>query len=82
MYYNGAFVQPLLRGKAMSIIYPVVYVSGMQCACIVLLSVVCPAVQYFSTLSHKRKDFREKKLLIQNACFAFLHNFRPKLFYF
>ena len=25
--------------------------------------VVCPALQYFSTLSHKRHDFRKKKLL-------------------
>ena len=50
-------------GKAISIPYSVVYVSGMQCACVVLLSVTCPAVQYFSTLSHKRKDFEEKKVI-------------------
>ena len=30
---------------------------------IILLSVVSPAVPYFSTLSHKRKDFRKKKLI-------------------
>ena len=36
-------------------------VSSMQCGCAMLLYVVCPAVQYFSTLSHKRHDFREKE---------------------
>jgi hypothetical protein len=30
-----------------------------RCACAILLSVVCPAIQYFSTLSHKRHDFRK-----------------------
>jgi len=25
----------------------------MQCACAILLSMACPALQYFSTLSHK-----------------------------
>jgi len=35
----------------------------MQCACAILLSVANPAVQYFSTLSHKRHNFGGKKLL-------------------
>ena len=30
----------------------------MQCACAILSSVPCPALQYFSTLSHKRYYFR------------------------
>ena len=31
----------------------------MQCACAVLLCVACLAVQCFSILSHKRRDFRK-----------------------
>ena len=30
----------------------------MQCACAILSSVASPAVRYFSTLRHKRRDFR------------------------
>jgi len=29
----------------------------MQLACTILLSVTCPALQYLSTLPHKRHDF-------------------------
>jgi hypothetical protein len=34
--------------------------SRMQCACAIISSVNCPALQYFPTLSHKRQDFRGK----------------------
>jgi hypothetical protein len=34
----------------------------MQSACAILSSVAYPALQYFSTLSYKRQDFRKRKL--------------------
>ena len=33
----------------------------MQAECAVLLFVACPAEQYFSILSHIRREFRKKK---------------------
>ena len=38
----------------------------MQCACSILLSVACLALNYFSRLSHKRQDFR--KMLLNTKC--------------
>jgi hypothetical protein len=40
----------------------------MQCACAILSSVACPALQHFSTLSHKRHDFRKKKVIVHEVC--------------
>ena len=34
----------------------------MQCACAILPSVACTALQNFSTLTHKRRDFQQKKV--------------------
>jgi len=45
----------------------------MQCACAMLSSVACSALQYFFTLSQQRRDFLEKKKkekVIENATFV------------
>jgi hypothetical protein len=46
----------------------------MQCAHAILLSVACPPVQYFSTSSRKRFDFR-KKVTESEVCFQFIYSF-------
>ena len=43
----------------------------MKCACAIFSSVACPALHYFSTLSHKLHDFRKKKLLNIKCVFRF-----------
>jgi hypothetical protein len=35
----------------------------MQRACAIYSPVACPVLQYFSTLFHKRYDFRKKKYI-------------------
>jgi hypothetical protein len=51
-------------GKAISTTYRecvfVAFGISMQCACAILPSVTSPALTYFSTLFHKRLDFRKK----------------------
>jgi hypothetical protein len=49
---------------------------------IILSSVFCPAVPYFSTLFHKSPDFREKKFTQNKICFDFLCNLLLKYFLF
>ena len=39
--------------------------------CVTCISMTCPAVQRFSTLSHKRNDFREKKVTKTKYVFWF-----------
>jgi len=41
----------------------------MQCACAILSSVSCPALDYFFILTHKRNDFWKKKFLNINCVF-------------
>jgi hypothetical protein len=43
-------------------------VSNMQCACAILPSVVCPVLQNFSTLSHKRYDFLKNVIEYKFVC--------------
>jgi len=39
-----------------------------QRECAILSNVASPAQLYFSTLSHKRHDFRKKKNIIEHKC--------------
>jgi len=44
----------------------------MQYSCSMLSSVAYRALQYFSTLSHKRHDFRRKNITERKMCVLFL----------
>ena len=47
---------------------------------VVLSSVACPAVPYFSTLPHKLRSIREKKVFEHKMWFDFLYKFCLKYF--
>ena len=49
----------------------------MQCACAILSSVACPALQHFSTLSHKWHDFWGEKVTGGKKCIFW---FSPQLY--
>ena len=60
-------------GKAINITYSESVclqsqVCGVNCACATLSSVASPALQSFSTLTHKRHDFRKMLLNIKFVC--------------
>ena len=57
----------------------IIFVSSI---CTILSSVDCPALQYFSTLSHIRHDFRGKKILNIKVYFVFRYNVCLKRFSF
>jgi hypothetical protein len=51
----------------------------MQCACPILSSVACPALRYFSILSHKRSDLK-KSLLNITCVFGFPLQLQAEIF--
>ena len=83
----GAFVQPLLPWKSskyyifwVCVCVAVVILHAKGICHITLSYVVCPAVPYLLTLSHKRHDFG-KKVTEHKVCFYFLYKFCLKHFW-
>ena len=53
----------------------------MQCACAILSSVACTALQYFSALSYKQHDFREGGGVVEpKMCILIFSTMCPKQF--
>ena len=71
-------------GKAISITYSecvaLIIQHAMRMRRIILSSVACPALPNFSKLSHKRHDFRGKKLLNTKFVFRFFLQFFSETF--
>jgi hypothetical protein len=63
------------------VVVALVIQQGMSRRRIMFSSVTYLAVLYFTTLSHKKHDFRNK-LLTCNVCFDFLYNICLKYFMF
>jgi len=64
------------HGKAINIIYPVYncsisYISCKTRAPLMVLSVGCLVLEYFSTLSHQQHDFQKKVHLNMKCLFCF-----------
>jgi len=53
---------------------------AMRKRCIILPPVACPTRLCFSTLSHKRHDFREKKVIEHKIVFLLSLNLLPDTF--
>jgi len=78
-------VQPFCSGKAIRITHSEsVFVAlgikhAMRMSHIILSPMVCPAVQYFPTLSHTRHDFR-KAVIERKMCVLISSTIMPETF--
>jgi len=72
-------VQPLLQRKSNKCYIVWVCVCSLRypaCNAHILSPMACPALQYFSTLSHRRHCFRKKKEVMEHEmCVDFSYNF-------